>query len=280
MEKVISFFKKLDEFRGDIEYYLVNFASGIVPWFAALIPAYFAFVHVHDILIVPWGLSFVFAAVIEVLGFASISTFIEFRNLRERYKESSTKGSVSPWIPVLSFGMYLLVIVLVNGVLSFVDKVDIGILYTAVSTNDTQAIVTYLFEPLAISFSIFVLSFMTIPGAVIVASRTTQERFLREKGLLGREKDKKPVERVIQPVEAKPEPVPNEEFKLNSRQKKFLAELRDDPKALQNISALAERLGISRGSIYNYNELLIEKGYYKQAPNGFVYGMTDDRSLS
>lgn len=275
MEKVISFFKKLDEFRGDIEYYLVNFASGIVPWFAALIPAYFAFVHVHDILDVPWGLSFIFAAVIEVLGFASISTFIEFRNLRERYKESSTKGSVSPWIPVGSFGMYLLVIVLVNGVLSFVDKVDIGILYTAVSTNDTQAIVTYLFEPLAISFSIFVLSFMTIPGAVIVASRTTQERFLREKGLLGREKDKKPVQTNVVAVEAKSEP-PDKPFKLNSKQKKFLAELKRDPKALQNISALADKLGISRGSIYNYNQLLIEKGYYKQAPNGFVYGMIDE----
>lgn len=275
IETVILFFKKLDEFRGDIEYYLVNFASGIVPWFAALIPAYFAFVHVHDILDVPLGLSFVFAAVIEVLGFASISTFIEFRNLRERYKESSTKGSVSPWIPVGSFGMYLLVIVLVNGVLSFVERVDIGILYTAVSTNDTQSIVTYLFEPIAISFSIFVLSFMTIPGAVIVASRTTQERFLREKGLLGREKDKKPVERPVLAAEAKSEP-PDKPFKLNSKQKKFLAELKRDPKALQNISALADKLGISRGSIYNYNQLLIEKGYYKQAPNGFVYGMVEE----
>lgn len=275
MEKLISFFESLDEFRGKVEYYLVNFASGIVPWFAALIPAYFAFVHVKDILDVPGWLSFIFAAVIEVLGFASISTFIEFRNLRERYKESSTKGSVSPWIPVGSFGMYLLVIVLVNGVLSFVDKVDIGILYTAVSTNDTQAIVTYLFEPLAISFSIFVLSFMTIPGAVIVASRTTQERFLREKGLLGREKDKKPVERVVLAAEAKSEP-PDKPFKLNSKQKKFLAELRRDPKALQNISALADKLGISRGSIYNYNQLLIENGYYKQAPNGFVYGMGEE----
>ena len=277
MEKVIAFFKKLDEFRGDIEYYLVNFASGIVPWFAALIPAYFAFVHVKDSLNVPGWLSFIFAAVIEVLGFASISTFIEFRNLRERYKESSTKGSVSPWIPVGSFGMYLLVIVLVNGVLSFVERVDIGILYTAVSTNDTQSIVTYLFEPLAISFSIFVLSFMTIPGAVIVASRTTQERFLREKGLLGREKDKKPVERVIVASEAKSEPVSNEEkpFELNARQKKFLDELRKDPKALQNISALADKLGYSRGSIYNYNQTLLEQGYYKQAPNGLVYGMVD-----
>lgn len=276
IETVILFFKKLDEFRGDIEYYLVNFASGIVPWFAALIPAYFAFVHVKDSLDVPGWLSFIFAAVIEVLGFASISTFIEFRNLRERYKESSTKGSVSPWIPVGSFGMYLLVIVLVNGVLSFVERVDIGILYTAVSTNDTQSIVTYLFEPIAISFSIFVLSFMTIPGAVIVASRTTQERFLREKGLLGREKDKKPVERVVLAVEAKSEP-PDKPFKLNSKQKKFLAELKRDPKALQNISALADKLGISRGSIYNYNQLLIENGYYKQAPNGFVYGMAEEQ---
>ncbi len=274
MERVISFFKNVDKLRSEVEYYLVNFASGIVPWFAALIPAYFAFVHVHDILDVPWGLSFIFAGVIEVLGFASISTFIEFRNLRERYADSATKGSVSPVVPVLSFGMYLLVIVLVNGVLSFVDKVDIGILYTAVSSGDTQSIVTYLFEPIAISFSIFVLSFMTIPGAVIVASRTTQERFLQEKGLLGRKRDKSPSEPHMQPLEAKSEP-PQKQFKPNARQKKFLAELKRDAKALQNVTALSEKLGISRGSIYNYNELFLKNGYYKQTPNGMVYDISE-----
>lgn len=268
MQKIINFFKSVDEFRGDVEYYLVNFASGIVPWFAALIPAYFAYVHVNHILQVPWGLALIFAAVIEVLGFASISTFIEFRNLRERYAESATKGSVSPWVPILSFGMYLLVIVLVNGVLSFVEKVDIEILYTAIVNNDTQAVVVYLFEPMAISFSIFVLSFMTIPGAVIVASRTTQERFLEQKGLAGRAKPKNAPETVAKPRETKPEPTGKP--KLTAKKRKFLQALVDDKRALQNKDELADRLGISRMSVYNYDNELRDI-YYKVSPNNIVF---------
>ena len=266
MQKVIEFFKALDQFRSDIEYYLVNFASGIVPWFAAIIPAYFAFVHVNDILGVPWGLALIFAAVIEVLGFASISTYIEFRNIKERYKESTLKGSVSPVIPVLSFAMYLLVITLVNGVLSFVDKVDIGVLYTSIVNNDTQSIVTYLFEPIAISFSIFVLSFMTIPGAVIVSSRTTQERFLEEKGLAGRAKLKTPSDPVTNPAEQKPE------TKLSSKKKRFLRALEDDKRALQNKEALADKLGVSRQTVYNYDSEMRDV-YYKVTPNNIVFDL-------
>jgi biotin operon repressor len=276
MKKLIDFLKAADQLRGEAEYYLVNFASGIVPWFAAIIPAYFAYVHVSGILGVPWYLALVFAAVIEVLGFASISTFIEFRNLRERYAGTTVKGSVSPVVPVLSFGMYLLVIVLVNGVLSFVDKVDIGILYTAVVAGDTQSIVTYLFEPIAISFSIFILSFMTIPGAVIVASRTTQERFLEEKGLLGRHKPKTMPEQRTVAAEAKSTPAPEPRpFKPSAKHRKFLAALRQDKNALKNMSAFAESLGVSRTTVYNYDNILREHGYYKKTPNDMVYDIQD-----
>lgn len=265
----LDFLQALDEFRSRVERYLVNFGSGIVPWFASLMPAYFAYIHLTVVLGVPKWLAFIFSGVIEVLGFASVSTFVDFWNLRKRYAQSTTKGTVSPYAPLGLLAVYLFVIIVVNGVLSFVDLVDIEILYDSVTSGDTRSIIVYLFAPLAKSFAIFMLSFMTIPGAGIIAIRTTQEQFLEEKGLAGRSKPKNAPETVSKPRESKSKPV-SEKPKLTTKKRKFLQALVDDKRALQNKDALADRLGISRMSVYNYDNELRDV-YYKVSPNNIVF---------
>lgn len=266
---LLDFLQVLDEFRSRVERYLVNFGAGIVPWFASLIPAYFAYIHLTNVLNVPGGLSFIFAGVIEVLGFASVSTFVDFWNLRKRYAQGTTKGTVSPYAPLGLLAVYLFVIIVVNGVLSFVDLVDIEILYDSIASGDTRSIIVYLFAPLAKSFAIFMLSFMTIPGAGIIAIRTTQEQFLEEKGLAGRAKPKIAPEIVTKPKEPKPEKVADKP-KLTAKKRKFLQALVDDKRALQNKDELADRLGISRMSVYNYDNELRDV-HYKVSPNNIVF---------
>lgn len=244
----VEFVEAIDDVRDSLENSLVNFAAGIIPWLSSLIPAYYLYVHMTDVLEVPAKLAFVFAAVVEVLGFASISTFLALYRYRQRYKETTTKGSVSPWLAVFAFTMYLIVITLVNGLLGFFSEVDMGQLY--LNINNASYLWQNMATPLAESAAVFFLSLLTIPGGVIVAARTQHKEFVTQKHTKTSSK-KDSSDGTPKPQNAKSKPSANKQTK---GYKLFLEHIANNEGALDNISQLARDLNISRPTATKYKK--------------------------
>ena len=247
---LINFFEWFDEIREKLESAMINFAAGIIPYFSSLIPAWFVFIHLRDMLSVPTPLAIMFAVVVEVLGFASINTFVTLYQYRRKYSDKTTRGSVSPNFAIFSFVMYLVVIVLVNGVLGIVDSVDLALLYE--NRANTAYILQNLAEPIATAFSIFVLSLLTIPGAVVVVSRTQHNEFIQ--------KHSRPsVGSVSKPKVEKPENP--KQFSLSKNHKKLIEYLKENKGAFENVSELSRNIGLSRPTLAKYRDELSENGY-------------------
>lgn len=247
---LIDFFEWFDEIREKLEHAMINFAAGIIPYFSSLIPAWFVFIHLKDMLDVPWGLSAMFAIVVEVLGFASINTFVTLYQYRQKYSDKTTKGSVSPSFAVFSFAMYLLVIVLVNGVLGIVESVDLALLYE--NRTNTAYILQNLAEPLAVAFSVFILSLLTVPGAVVVVSRTQHSQFIQKHAT-------KSSVAITGGSERKMDTQPSS-FSVSKNHRKLIEYLKDNNDAFENISELSRIIGFSRPTLMKYRDELAKAG--------------------
>lgn len=258
---IIDFLEWFDTIRDKFEASLINFAAGIIPYFSSLIPAYFVFIHLNDILFVPSFLSFVFAVVVEVLGFASINTFVTLYQYRQKYtSDRKLKGSVSPSFAIFSFVMYLAVIVLVNGVLGIVDAVNLAELYE--NWDNTGYILENLAQPIANTFSIFVLSLLTIPGAVVVVARTQHSEFI------GASKPFSVSRSRSQPRKKEtPSNVDKDEFSLTDNHRKLLDYLKANPTAFSNVSELSRQIDLSRPTLIKYRKELQENGYIRMKGN-------------
>jgi len=148
-------FTKFNRAINETEGTIVNILTALSPWLAPIIPAYMVFDHLVKHLEFAIILSLTAAAVIEIQGFGTVSTGLDFWFFNKS-KAGKAKANKAPFgTVVISFVFYLSLILLSNVVL------DIS---TAFGTDDQQA--------WAIIAVRFLLTLQTIPAALIVAART------------------------------------------------------------------------------------------------------------
>lgn len=156
-----NWFDKFDEWINDTEGSLVNALTAFAPWLAPLAPAYMTYRHMVEFLEFPWQLSIALATLVEILGFGTVSTFLDFwfHNRKER-----AEGKKAPLgIVVFSFAFYLSLILISNVV------IDVA---KAFGTENQVLWSVIVVRAL--------LTLQTIPGALIVAVRTGHRDLLKQ----------------------------------------------------------------------------------------------------
>ena len=158
---VENFFDKLNNWINDTEGSLVNFLTAFSPWLAPLIPATMTYNHVIEFLkFQPW-IAFVSAIIVEILGFGTVSTGLDFWFYNRRNKAQSKQAPLA--LIVFSFAFYLGLIVTSNVVIDWAKEFG-----TPVQQSWSIILVRFL------------LTLQTIPAALIVATRTGHRDLLRE----------------------------------------------------------------------------------------------------
>jgi hypothetical protein len=148
-------FDQLNEWIRDTENSIVNFLSAFSPWLAPLIPAYMTFQHALGTLKFPWFFAFAGSAVVEILGFSAVSTYLSFWFYNRRNKAEGKKAPLT--VVIIAFGFYLALIIFSNVLLD-----------TFPSEKWAEIVVRALF------------TFQTIPAAMLVSVRTQHRELLSE----------------------------------------------------------------------------------------------------
>lgn len=165
-----NIFDKWNEWVNDTEGSIVNFLTAFAPWLAPLAPSFMTFQHMNDFLHFPTWVAFAVAILVEILGFGTVSTFLDFWFYNRREKSGAKKAPLE--IVIFSFGFYLLLILVSN-----------------VAIDITQSYLSVEWQKGAIILVRLLLTLQTIPGAMIVAARTGHKDLLREMKLEKQEKD-------------------------------------------------------------------------------------------
>lgn len=165
----MNIFDRFNEWINDFEGSFVNSLTAFAPWIAPLAPAYMTYVHMVQFLKFPPLLSFLLAAMVEILGFGTVSTGLDFWFYNRRERAGNKKAPLM--IPVITFAFYLILILVSNVV------VDISNAYLSEDWQKGAVILVRL-----------LLTLQTIPGALIVAARTGHRDLLKE---IKREKEQK-----------------------------------------------------------------------------------------
>jgi len=155
--------QKLELFNDNVnstESSVVNLLTAFAPWLAPLAPAYMTYKHMIDFLEFDWWLALVLAAVVEILGFGTISTGIDFW----LHNRKSTKKKQAPLtLVVISFTFYLVLILASNVVIDIASEFD-------VFEKDLEV---------AIIIVRALLTLETVPAALIVGTRIGYRNLLR-----------------------------------------------------------------------------------------------------
>lgn len=168
-----DFFDRLNNWIRDTESSIVNFLSAFAPWLAPLIPAFMTYQHASDpnTLNFPPFFALAGAAVVEILGFSAVSTYLAFWFYNRRNPAESKRAPII--LVVIAFTFYLVLIVFSN------------VLLDAFPNEDWAEIVVR---------ALFTLQ--TIPAALLVSVRTQHRELLSE---ISRERS----ERKAKPSESK-----------------------------------------------------------------------------
>jgi len=156
-----NIFDKLNNWVNNTEGSLVNFLTAFSPWLAPLAPAYMTYQHMWEFLNFPKFYAFTLALVVEILGFGTVSTFLDFWFFNRRNRAQSKKAPI--WLVVLSFMFYLGLIIFSN------IMIDLA---KAFGSEGQQSFAIVAVRAL--------LTLQTIPAAIIVAVRTGHRDLLRE----------------------------------------------------------------------------------------------------
>lgn len=148
-------FDELNEWIRDTENSLVNFLSAFSPWLAPLIPAYMTYQHAYETLHFPFFFALTGSAVVEILGFSAVSTYLSFWFYNRRNRAEGKRAPLT--IVVIAFGFYLTLIIFSNVLLD-----------TFPSEKWAEITVRALF------------TLQTIPAAMLVSVRTQHRELLSE----------------------------------------------------------------------------------------------------
>lgn len=148
-------FDKLNDWIRDTENSIVNFLSAFSPWLAPLIPAYMTYQHAYGRLQFPFFFAFAGSAVVEILGFSAVSTYLSFWFYNRRNRAEGKKAPLT--VVIVAFGFYLTLIIFSNVLLD-----------TFPSEKWAEIVVRALF------------TLQTIPAAMLVSVRTQHRELLSE----------------------------------------------------------------------------------------------------
>ena len=156
-----KFFDALNETIANTETSFVNVISSIAPWLAPLAPAYMTYQHMINFLDFDVWLAWALSALVEILGFSTVSTFLDFWFYNRRVSAKSKQAPLG--VVIVSFLFYLGLVIGSNVV------IDIA-----------KSFGTEYWQDWSIIFVRFLLTLQTIPAALIVAVRTGHRELLRE----------------------------------------------------------------------------------------------------
>lgn len=156
-----NIFDQLNDWINSIEGSLVNFLTAFAPWLAPLIPAYMTYNHMIEFLHFDVWLAWVLALVVEILGFGTVSTGLDFWFYNRRNTAQSKKAPLT--LIIISFGFYLALILTSNVIIDWAKE------FGTLSQQSWAIIVVR-----------FLLTLQTLPAALIVATRTGHRDLLRE----------------------------------------------------------------------------------------------------
>lgn len=154
-------FDRLNDWVNGTEGSLVNFLTAFSPWLAPLAPAAMTYKHVREFLGFEAWLSIAIAVLVEVLGFGTVSTALDFWFYNRRDRAQKRRAPLE--VVIVTFIFYL-VLVLGSNVVIDIAKNFGSERQLAWSVIAVRALLTL----------------QTIPGALIVAVRTGHRDLLRE----------------------------------------------------------------------------------------------------
>ena len=168
----MNVFDKLDEWVNSTEGSLVNFLTAFSPWLAPLAPAWMTYVHMKDFLEFPILICIALAVLVEILGFATVSTALDFWFHNRKEKAGIKKA---PLQIVIGVFVFYLVLILISNVV-----IDISVAFLSEGWQKAAIIIVKM-----------LLTLQTVPGALIVAVRTGHRELLREIKKEKQERDEK-----------------------------------------------------------------------------------------
>ena len=174
-----NFFDGLNDWVNESEGSLVNFLTAFSPWLAPLAPAYMTFRHMDEFLKFPFLISLALSLLVEILGFSTVSTALDFW-FHNRKEKAGIKRA--PLEIVVGVFIFYLALILVSNVV-----IDVSMAYLSEGWQKGSIIVVRA-----------LLTLQTIPGALIVAVRTGHRVLLRE---IKKEKEQKLSEKEQNPRE-------------------------------------------------------------------------------
>lgn len=148
-------FEQLNEGIRNTESSVVNLLSAVAPWLAPIAPAYMTYQHAVGVLDFPIWIALPIAAVVEIMGFSALSTFMEFWFFNRRNPAGYKKAPIET--VVIAFAVYLITIISSNVLLDAFD-------------NSKPIVITVR----------AMLAIQTIPAAIIVIVRAGHREFLKE----------------------------------------------------------------------------------------------------
>jgi ABC-type multidrug transport system fused ATPase/permease subunit len=251
--------------KNEFEEVLVDFIAGMLPFLTGFLPAYFSYTHLVYVLGVPKWAAFIFAVVIEGYAFANISTYLHLSGYNKALKQDQENARRKTYLKadvkliVLNLAIYLVVVVLLNGVLSFVKAIngETEVFMGYLLSGDIRNILTLYFDAFIQSFVVLLASALTIPGAITVMTRTEHKRYLESKKTV-RKKKAEPLPNEDTRNQDKPEPQ-----SLSDKASDLLSLLDGKFEALENKTAFAKNIGWSRPTLNKYLNELVERGYVK-----------------
>ncbi|MFZ5821645.1 MAG: hypothetical protein ACOYYJ_17245 [Chloroflexota bacterium] len=167
-------FDRLNEWVNGTEGSLVNFLTAFSPWLAPLAPAAMTYSHVREFLGFPVWLAVAIAVLVEVLGFGTVSTALDFWFYNRRDRAQKRRAPLE--VVVVTFVFYLALVLGSNVV------IDVAKSFGSAKQLQWSVIAVRA-----------LLTLQTIPGALIVAVRTGHRDLLRE---IKREKAEKAGQKV------------------------------------------------------------------------------------
>lgn len=167
-----NIFDRANDRINSLEGSIVNLVTVFAPWLAPLAPAYMTYRHMINFLFFDEWLAFALAAVVEILGFSTVSTFLAFWFYNRRNRAATKKAPLA--LVVLSFGFYLALIIVSNVL------IDVAIAFGSEHHQNLAIVVVRA-----------LLTLQTIPAAIIVAVRTGHRGLLKEIAQEKLEKDER-----------------------------------------------------------------------------------------
>lgn len=156
-DKEENVFDSINNWIRGTESSIVNFLSAIAPWGAPLPAAYMSYQHMMGILHFENWVAFPAAAVIEILGFSTVSTAMSFWVHNQRNKDGKDKAPI--WVVLVAFAFYLGIVITMN---------------VAIDANTGTEN-----EKLAIIIVRALLTLMSIPAALVMAVRTQHNELVK-----------------------------------------------------------------------------------------------------